>query len=47
MYYGNKFYSLNELKHAIENYIEYYNNKRTKVALGYFSPVEYRIMNQV
>ncbi len=38
IYYGNTFYSFNELKLEIENYIYYYNNKRTKQKLGYFSP---------
>lgn len=42
MYYGNVFYSYDELKFAIEQYINYYNHRRTKQALGYFSPVEYR-----
>ena len=37
IYYGNTFYSFNELKSAIDNYIEYYNNERTKQKLGYFS----------
>lgn len=46
MYYGNTFYSYNELKSAIEKYITYYNSKRTKQALGYFSPVEYRLKYQ-
>lgn len=46
MYYGNTFYSYNELKSAIEKYITYYNIKRTKQALGYFSPVEYRLKYQ-
>ncbi|WP_409967305.1 IS3 family transposase [Bengtsoniella intestinalis] len=43
IYYGNTFYSFDELKLAIENFIDYYNNKRTKQKLGYFSPVEYRL----
>ena len=30
MYYGNVYYSFDELKHAIENYIDYYNKKRIK-----------------
>ncbi len=46
IYYGNTFYSFDELKPAIENYIYYYNNKRTKQKLGYFTPVEYRLNHQ-
>ncbi len=46
MYYGNTFYSFEELKVAIENYIYYYNNKRSKQRLDYFSPVEYRLKHQ-
>ncbi len=42
IYYGNTFYSYDELKNAIENWIEYYNTKRTKAKLGYLSPVEFR-----
>ncbi len=47
IYYGNTFNSFNELKLEIENYIYYYNNKRTKQKLGYFSPVQYRLKYQV
>lgn len=43
IYYGNTFHSFEELKLAIENFIYYYNHKRTKQKLGYFSPVEYRL----
>jgi len=46
MYHGNTFYSFGELKSAIEKYIKYYNNKRTKQKLGYFSPVEFRLKYQ-
>lgn len=46
IYYGNTFYSFDALKAEIEKFIDYYNNKRTKQKLGYFSPVEYRIKNQ-
>lgn len=41
MYYGEIFTSFDELKMAIENYIEYYNIKRIKTKLG-CSPVMYR-----
>ncbi len=47
MYYGNTFYSFDELKTAIENYIHYYNNKRIKQSLDFCSPIEYRLKYQV
>lgn len=43
IYYGNTFYSFDELKAEIEKFINYYNHKRSKQKLGYFSPVEYRL----
>ena len=43
MYYGNTYYSFDELKEAIEKYIVYYNEKRIKEKLGWMSPVEYRL----
>jgi len=43
MYYGVIYYSFNELKEAIENYIVYYNERRIKQKLGWMSPVEYRL----
>ena len=43
MYYGNTYYSFDELKEAIEKYIKYYNEKRIKEKLGWKSPVEYRL----
>ena len=46
IYYGNTFYSFDALKAEIERFIYYYNNKRTKQKLGYFSPVEYRLKRQ-
>ena len=42
MYYGKTFNSFDELKLAIEKYIEYYNNKRIKKRLNWMSPVQYR-----
>ena len=42
-YYGNTYYSFNELKYTIEKYIVYYNEKRIKEKLGWMSPVEYRL----
>lgn len=43
MYYGNVYYSYEELKEAIEKYISYYNEHRIKEKLGWMSPVEYRL----
>ena len=42
MYYGQVYRSFDELKDAIDKYIRYYNQKRSKASLGYRSPVEYR-----
>ena len=44
MFYGYEktFKSLNQLERAIVDYIDYYNNKRIKVKLKGFSPVQYR-----
>ena len=44
MFHGseNKFQSLEELELAIEEYINYYNNKRIKLRLNGMSPVKYR-----
>ena len=44
MFYGyeNTFKPLNQLEQAIVDYIDYYNNKRIKVKLKGFSPVQYR-----
>ena len=46
MYHGRVFYSFEELKEAINEYIKYYNEKRIKERLGYLSPVEYKKRNQ-
>ena len=43
MYYGEVYYSYEELKEAIVKYIEYYNRQRIKEKLGWMSPVEYRL----
>ncbi len=42
MYYGEKLTTYEELKHKIEEYIDYYNNKRIKTKLAGLSPVQYR-----
>ena len=44
MYYGQVYSSFDELKNAIDKYISYYNQKRSKASLGYRSPIEYREM---
>lgn len=41
MYYGVVFHSYEELKIAIDEYIKYYNEKRTKEKLDWLSPVAY------
>ena len=40
--YLREFESIDEFKIELENYIEYYNNKRIKAKLKGLSPVEYR-----
>lgn len=44
MFYGfeKEFKSFDEVKVAISNYIDHYNNKRIKVKLKGLSPVQYR-----
>lgn len=42
MYYGEKRVSYEELKRRIEDYINWYNNERSKAKLAGLSPVEYR-----
>lgn len=42
MFYGHRFKDANHLIAEIENYIEYYNNKRIKLKLNGLSPVNYR-----
>ncbi|CAI3573036.1 transposase [Clostridium neonatale] len=43
IYYGVVYYSYDELKEAIEQYIKYYNEQRIKEKLGWMSLVEYRL----
>lgn len=43
MYYGKVYYSFEELKQAVTDYIFYYNNERIKAKLTGMSPVEYRL----
>lgn len=42
MYYGENFSSIDELRKKIEQYINWYNNKRIKEKLNGLSPIEYR-----
>ena len=41
MYYGKKFKTKEELISAIEEYIDYYTNKRIQRKLGVLTPMEY------
>ncbi|WP_238389669.1 IS3 family transposase [Virgibacillus sp. MSP4-1] len=43
MYHGNELCSYENLKKKIEEYINYYNNKRIKQKLGGMNPVQYRL----
>ncbi|KAB1437819.1 IS3 family transposase [Candidatus Galacturonibacter soehngenii] len=43
MYYGEVYYSYEQLKDTIDKYIKYYNEKRIKEKLGWMSPVEYKL----
>lgn len=40
--YLQKFYSVEHFKKELEEYIEYYNNKRIKLKLNGLSPIKYR-----
>ncbi|MDF2942652.1 MAG: family transposase [Herbinix sp.] len=42
MFYEHKFISINQFIEELENYIDYYNNKRIKCKLKGMSPVQYR-----
>ena len=42
MYYLKKFYNLDELKLAIDKYIEFYNKRRLQKRLKGLAPMEYR-----
>lgn len=45
MYYKHKFLSVEHLMKEIEEYIDYYNNRRIKCKLKGLSPVQYRIQS--
>ena len=47
MYYKHKFNSVEHLKKEIEEYIDYYNNRRIKSKLKGLSPVQYRIQSSL
>jgi len=47
MYHRHKFKSTEHLIQEIENYIDYYNNKRIKCKLKGLSPVQYRIQSSL
>ena len=42
MYYLNKFYNFEELKLAIDKYIEFYNKRILQKRLKGLAPIEYR-----
>ena len=42
LFYTKKFKSIEELKHEIKQYINYYNNERIKSNLNKMSPIKYR-----
>ncbi|MFU0801873.1 IS3 family transposase [Staphylococcus warneri] len=42
MFYGNQFQHFNQLKQAIHQYIDFYNNERIKTKLKGLSPKNYR-----
>ena len=42
MYYLKKYYNLEELKLAIDKYIEFYNKRRLQKRLKGLAPIEYR-----
>jgi len=41
MYYGRKFKTKEEIVKAIEDYIDYYINRRVQRKLGVLTPIEY------
>lgn len=43
LFYLENFESIDQLQHAIDNYISYYNNQRIKSSLNNLSPVQYRL----
>jgi transposase InsO family protein len=47
MFYGEKFRTVDEFVHCLEEYISYYNNERISLKLKGMSPVGYRTHSQV
>jgi transposase InsO family protein len=47
MFYGEKFRTVDEFVHCLEEYISYYNNERISLKLKGMSPVQYRTHSQV
>ena len=45
--YAEKFESAEAFMKALEEYIDYYNNKRIKSRLNGKSPVKYRTLSQI
>ena len=45
LFYLRKFESIEQLKTELNEYIDYYNNKRIKLKLAGLSPVQYRIQS--
>ena len=46
MYYGEKFQTVDEFVHRLEEYIHYWNNERISLKLKGMSPVKYRTHSQ-
>ena len=46
MYYGEKFETVDEFVHCLEEYIDYWNNERLSLKLKGMSPVGYRTHSQ-
>jgi putative transposase len=42
MFYLQKFHTYQELKYAIDDYMEFYNNRRLQKKLKGLTPIEYR-----
>ena len=47
MYYGRRYKTKEELRSAIEEYIDYYTNKRIQRKLGVLTPMEYHEMKMI
>lgn len=45
--YGRNFSSLDELAIELEDYVNWFNNKRLHSTLGYLSPIDYKTRNQI